>query len=41
MQGQKSFATADAITLIKAAMDELKLENVNTFWKNLRSHELF
>lgn len=33
----KSFTIADAITFIKAAMDELKPETVNACWKNLWS----
>lgn len=44
MQCWKSFITADAITFIKASMDELKPETVNTVntcWKNLWSHEWF
>jgi hypothetical protein len=31
----KSFTTADAVTFIEAAMDELKLETVDVYWKNL------
>jgi len=33
----KSFTIADAITFIKAAMDELNPETVNASWKNLWS----
>ncbi|KAM9226313.1 tigger transposable element-derived protein 1-like [Dugong dugon] len=37
MQCWKSFTVADAITLIKAAVDELKPEIINACWKNLWS----
>uniref|UniRef100_A0A8D2JKI7 DDE-1 domain-containing protein n=1 Tax=Varanus komodoensis TaxID=61221 RepID=A0A8D2JKI7_VARKO len=37
MQCWKSFTIADAITFIKAAVDELKPETVNACWKNLWS----
>lgn len=37
MQCWKSFTIADAITFIKAAMNELKPETVNDCWKNLWS----
>ena len=33
----KSFTTADAVTFIEAAMDELRPETVNACWKNLWS----
>jgi len=36
----KSFTITDAITFIKAAMDELKPETVNACWKNLWSEAI-
>ena len=37
----KSFSIADAITFIKASMDELKPETVNSHWKGLWSEAVY
>ena len=37
----KSFAIADKVTFIEAAMDELKPEMVNACWKNLWSEAIY